>query len=284
MRVFPTIWLLLTFAASASAQAQNPPTAEQVERFYHPLDVQVTERCIAYWQSGFGPILKARLNTALERGADKRRTVKALLQEYDDVARAMCSDIKAALVAEPQVLAGLFRLGRGFTEGAPPGTLDTDEARRWSRDNAAFTVATSHLTALYYLTFQLGREFMASPLDTEGVLDGDMLRKIDMESKRCGSGDERKMLFGIAGNKGFASMLPARYDLAALVREESRVRNECVRMGLAYTLDKRASDTSGGTDDQIGASLYNRVTAIYEKYQQQMLERGRQGRIGLVTP
>lgn len=259
--------LLALTALSCAAAAPAPATKEEYLRFYRPLDVFVADRCTYYWQSGFGPVLKARLATALAQGADKRATVKALLQEYDDTARAMCADVNAAYLAHPETLAALFRFPGLFTDIAIAGTLRSEDAARWSRDNAAFTREAAHIPGLFWLAFMLGREFL--DWSATGPLPGEheALRQVEQESRQCGAGEERKFIFGIASDKGFVSMLPARYDLVALAQEEARLRRECKRLGLAFVRQVPPASRATVAAD-VPADLD--ISSIYAQYKRKM--------------
>ena len=264
------LMLLVPLACSGTA-AQAAPTADEFVRFYRPLDVLVTDRCVHYWHGGFGPILKERLAAALQRGADKRATVKALLLEYDDTARAMCADVKSAYLAHPDVIAAVYRYPNIFGDGTVSGTLEADNAVQWSRDNAAFTRESAHIPALFYLALTLGREFVEWPFMDEGAKEHDAVLQVEMESKQCGAGDERKLIFGLARDKGFASLLPRRYDMMALAREEARLRQECQRLGVAFK--KNMPPAPRAPEGDLENNLD--ITPIYEKYRRKMVDNGR---------
>jgi hypothetical protein len=268
--------LLMACAVLSSVAATDAPSTEQLERFYHPVDVMTLNGCTYFVQS-FIPTLQGRLKAALQRGADKRATVKALLAEYDGIQHAMCAEVKIAFQENPEYVAWLYRINTYFSGGAISGTIASREAKRWSADNAAFSRKSENIPALYYLAVALGREFIDWPTTDTSQDAHEKLREVERESKRCGAGDERKLIFEIANDRGFASILPSHYDMPALALEEMHLRRECKRLGLEYVFGTTPVTSPVAPIDlpaeARGLAFVMKLNAMFERYKSRMQEK-----------
>jgi hypothetical protein len=270
--------VLALFMASAtlpSGAATPAPTPEQLARFYLPPDFMMLNGCLYYWQ-GFMPILRGRLSAALQGGADKRTTIKALLKEYDGIERAMCAEALALSEEDPESMDRAFRTSTYFSGGAMSGTIASPEAQRWRAANAAFARKSVHIPTLYYMLMVLGPEFINWEDTAKDRDASEKLRAAERDIKRCGAGKERKVIFLSANDSGFASMLPSYYDLPALAREEAHLRQECRRLGLDYIFGPPPTgpirEISDPADLERGLARLMKLNAMFERYKSRMQE------------
>jgi hypothetical protein len=211
---------------SAPAQAQQG--ARAIGAVVAPSDLVAAYSCTSYAEAVFIPKLEPRARRLLLAANDKRAALKRVLSEYDAILVAMCRETTAIFQQhQDKVMDAYARQLTGNRDDIAP-FLANPNAGRWASERATFLAGTASLIQYYLLTKSVAPELLSGPRP-------DHAAAMDVRDTSIGMGDqfERELLILLLADEGFASVAPARFNIATLKMDEVRLRNEAKRLKYA---------------------------------------------------
>lgn len=226
-------------AVSGMARAGS---AVDLAELVAPTDLVATHICVAVAEQDFAPRFMNSVRAKRPAVSVTADELRRLLEGFDRVANGFCEATRIALRGKKAELAAMF--ARHYAVPLDPAWdafIKDPVASVWARDDAAFSVQTGLLIALFPLVNGLRPESFGKPLRGAEVLrfaaieDEGLRRQYESITKGTGDLAYRRMISLMLNDGPFRTVVPGHYQvgrLAALDAELLRRGERVTRPGL----------------------------------------------------
>lgn len=227
--------LISMVAILAAASLVHLPAAAQanlraIGAVIAPPELIALYSCTTYGEAVFLPKVQVRAKQLAQNASDKQVLLKRTLSQYDNLLNAMCRETISVFQQHRALVLDIYarQLPGNQSDIAP--LLANPRGNRWASENSAFLGATAPLFQYHALVKSVAPQLLKH---SGTYLDPIAAAEIKSASAGMLAQGERARLISILADDGFVGLVPSRFDLPSLQKDEVRLRREAASLTYA---------------------------------------------------